>query len=368
MITFSKFKDDCLKVISGWYQSADSITSFIGTVIFKLIWLLYFFTHLYRPSDAAKVAKELVDSKRADDLNKIKNDILNWYTFHQFQPWEFAAYRFEEKSKEERLEFYSDLDRLRFASVVNVLSDCLKLDDKSSAYTIYKDAFRRDMISIKSEDDFSTFERFCENESAFFAKPLGGSYGVNSGLLKIESDTDLKKVFDDLLKIGSYVLEEPIKQCPEMASFNPDSVNTVRLATLLTGDKVDILFSYVRCGRKGITVDNSGSGGYLAAVDPKTGQVITDGCAKDGSFVQIHPDTGVAFKGFAVPRYEEAIALVTDLAKRLPSVRYVGWDLAVTNEAVVLVEANSFAMMSGSQFSTGIGKAKYYESFLHRKE
>lgn len=361
------FIESCRHSIGICYQSANKFDAVLGDVIFRFLCFCYFYVRHYFPSAAAKVAQELVDSGRSNNFEETKKDILKWYTFYRYEPWEYAAYRFDEKSKEERLSFYSDLDRLRFGSVVNNIIDCKKLDDKFYAYAIYKDAFKRDMIVIKTQSDFPAFEKFCEDKPSFFAKPQGGSYGENSGLIKIEGK-DLKTIFDDLLKIGPYVLEDPIEQCPEMASFNPDSVNTVRLATLLTGDKVDILFSYVRCGRKGITVDNSGSGGYLAAVDPNTGTVITDGCAKDGTFEAIHPDTNVTFKGFTVPRYKEAIELVTNLAKRLPSVRYIGWDLAVTNEAVVLVEANSFAMMSGSQFSTGIGKSEYFESFLHPKK
>lgn len=360
-----KLIENCRHAIGLCYQSKSGFDSFLGQIVFHVLCFCYFYVRHYTPSAAEVVAKELVAAGRAKNLKDAKKDILKWYTCYRYEPWEYAAYRFDEKSKEERLTFYSDLDRLRFGSVVNNIIDCKKLDDKFTAYQIYKDAFRRDMILIKNQEDFPAFEKFCQGKTAFFAKPQGGSYGENSGLIRIDTGESLKDIFNRLLKISSYVLEDPIQQCPEMASFNPDSVNTVRLATLLTGDKVDILFSYVRCGRKGITVDNSGSGGYLAAVDSKTGQVITDGCAKDGTFVSIHPDTNVTFKGFTVPRYEEAKALVADLAKRLPSVRYIGWDLAVTNEAVVLVEANSFAMMSGSQFSTNEGKAKYFESFLH---
>lgn len=365
---FIQFIENCRYNIGLCYQSKNEFDSFIGKVIFHILCFCYFYVRHYTPSSAEKVAKALVASGRTNNFEATKTDILKWYTFYRYEPWEYAAYRFECKSKEERLTFYSDLDRLRFGSVVNNIVDCRKLDDKFETYAIYKDAFRREMILIKGESDFPAFKEFCENRSSFFVKPQVGSYGINSGLVKLEQKTDLKSLLNDLLKIGPFVLEEAIQQCSEMASFNPDSVNTVRLTTLLTGDRVDILFSYVRCGRKGTTVDNSGSGGFLALVDHNTGIIVTDGCSKHGVIVQSHPDSGAVFKGFKVPRYDEAISLVTDLAKRLPSVRYIGWDLAITNEAVVLVEANSFPMMSGCQFSTGIGKADYFESFLRPKK
>ena len=364
-----EFIEKCRQSFSRCYQSAGEVDHIIGYIVFEVLFFFYYYVKHYFPSTAATVARELVSAGRVEDFEKTQKDIWEWCTFYRYAPWEYSAYRFETKSKEERLKFYSDIERMKFGSIVNNITDWDKLNNKLKTYDLYKDAFRRDMICIRGEWDFSAFEKFCEGKNSFFAKPLVGSLGRNSGLIEIEGK-DLHTIFDDLLKIGSYVLEDPIKQCPEMASLNPDSVNTVRIATLLSrdGKDVDILFSYVRCGRKGISVDNSGAGGYLASVDPETGTVFTDGCAKDGTFVKTHPDTGVAFKGFAVPRYEEAKQLVTELAKRLPSVRYVGWDLSVTSEAVVLVEANSFAQMSGCQFSTGIGKADYFESFLRPKK
>lgn len=364
---FIKFIESCRYQIGLWYQSKNGFYSFLGKCIFHMLCFFYFYVRHYTPSLAENVAKSLVASGRVNDFEATKKDILKWCTFYRYEPWEYAAYHFENKTKAERLTFYSDLDRLRFGSVVNNIVDCRKLNNKLQAYNIYKDAFKRELICIRREADFPAFQKYCESKDAFFAKPLAGSYGENSGLIKIDEQTDLKKTFDDLIKIGPYVLEDPIKQCPEMASLNPDSVNTLRLTTLLTGDKIDILFSHIRCGRKGITVDNSGAGGFLASVDPETGMVFTDGYAKGGSFVEIHPDTGITFKGFQVPRFEEAKSLVADLAKRLPSVRYVGWDLAITDGGVVVVEANSFAMMSGCQFSTHTGKKDYFENFINRK-
>lgn len=360
-----KFIESCRETVSRCYQSQSDFDRVIGKVIFHVLCFCYFFVKNYAPSKANEVAERLLELGRVKDLEQAKKDILNWYTCYRYEPWEYAAYSFEEKTKEERLKFYSDNDRIRFGSIVNNIIDCKILDNKAKTYELYKDAFKRDVILINGEQDFPKFEAFCQGRTIFFGKPITGSYGVKA--IKLTPETDLKELFAELLKTKLRLFEEPIQQCQEMSSLNPESVNTVRLATLLTGDKIDILFSYVRCGRKGFSVDNSGVGGFLASVDPETGIVFTDGVSKDGNAFPTHPDSGVTFKGFKVPRYEEAKELVANLAKRLPTVRYVGWDLAVTDQGVVVVEANSFAMMSGCQFSTNTGKKEYFESFLQNK-
>ena len=360
-----EFIESCRRAVSRCYQSSSDFDRVIGKVIFHVLCFCYFFVKNYAPSKAKEVAERLHELGRVNKIDEAKNDILTWYTFYRYEPWEYAAYRFEEKTKEERLSFYSDNDRIRFGSIVNNIIDCKILDNKAKTYELYKDAFKREVILIDGEQDFSKFEAFCQGKTIFFGKPITGSYGVKA--IKLTPETDIKELFTQLLQTKLRVFEEPIQQCQEMSSLNPESVNTVRLATLLTGDKIDILFSYVRCGRKGFSVDNSGVGGFLASVDPDTGIVFTDGVAKDGTIVPIHPDSQIPFKGFKVPKYEEAKSLVAELAKRLPSVRYVGWDLAVTDQGVVVVEANSFAMMSGCQFSTNTGKKEYFESFLQNK-
>ena len=46
--------------------------------------------------------------------------------------------------------------------------------------------------------------------------------------------------------------------------------------------------------------------------------------------------------GFKVPFYEEACQMVKEASKVVPSVRYVGWDVAITNKGPVIIEGNCF--------------------------
>ena len=44
--------------------------------------------------------------------------------------------------------------------------------------------------------------------------------------------------------------------------------------------------------------------------------------------------------GAQLPDWQQAVALVKALADRIPSMKYIGWDLAHTEDGWVVVEAN----------------------------
>jgi hypothetical protein len=53
-----------------------------------------------------------------------------------------------------------------------------------------------------------------------------------------------------------------------------------------------------------------------------------------------HPDTGVLFSGFAIPRWHDACALAVSAARQFAPIRTVGWDIAITPTGPVVVEGN----------------------------
>ena len=89
-------------------------------------------------------------------------------------------------------------------------------------------------------------------------------------------------------------------------------------------------------------VDNAGSGGVFGIVDLETGRVYA-ACDELGNKYEVHPDTKERIIGFVVPRWKEAVALAKELITVIPSVRWVGWDLALTDDGWVLIEGNERA-------------------------
>ena len=149
----------------------------------------------------------------------------------------------------------------------------------------------------------------------------------------------------------AYLVEEVVVQDDTMAMLSSGSVNTIRVITILNGDKVSFVAGCVRMGQGGNVVDNFNSGGISSMLDVNTGTLMTDGYDKFRSNFVKHPDTGTVIKGFKIPMWDEARAMVAEAAKEVPQIRYVGWDVAISKEKCpLLIEGNSYPGQDVTQY------------------
>jgi hypothetical protein len=136
-----------------------------------------------------------------------------------------------------------------------------------------------------------------------------------------------------------YIFQEPIRQTPRLAGFGPDSVNTIRIMTMMDDGKVRALSSVLRMGRAGSKVDNQAAGGISCGI--KDGRLIAAAYDKNFLSYRAHPDTETSFENFEVPGYEGAQRTCLDLHRLMPEIGLVSWDIAVDEkEQPVLIEMN----------------------------
>lgn len=180
-------------------------------------------------------------------------------------------------------------------------------------------------------------------------KPDTGSLGKGVSIFHSADIEDSVKSIRSKIqgKKGMFVLEELIRQSPELGVFHPSSVNTIRLRTFRFDDRVEILPSNLRLGCGDSIVDNTGRGGISACLNEDG--VVLAACDNKGTYFDTHPDTGVQIFGFHVPRWNDAVTLANKLCQVVPDVRYVGWDLALTENGWVVIEGNDNSMFEGIQ-------------------
>ena len=141
---------------------------------------------------------------------------------------------------------------------------------------------------------------------------------------------------------GQTLCEEIIRQHPDLNAIWPGSINTVRMVTILKDGKAHVVAAYLRVGNGPRPVDNFNNGGMVVPLDRETGVILCHARDKAGRFYECHPVTGTRFQGTRVPMWPEILALLQDAAQVVPSIRYVGWDVAVTPEGPLLVEGNQY--------------------------
>ncbi len=241
-------------------------------------------------------------------------------------------------------------------------------DDKATFNELFKDEVGRGWMKLDESTTVDDLKAFLAQYPDVIAKPLEGSSGVGIERFTGEhwqgrEDAFLQELRDK--QIG--ILEERVIQHPRMMEMCPTSVNTIRIATLLGDKKQGIVYAFLRIGN-GNVMDNVDQGGMAARVDLDSGKLLTVGADKQGNTYTEHPITHTPIIGFEVPYFEEAKAMCLKAAQKVPQMRFVAWDVAVTEHGPVFIEGNSFPSHAVPQFAAhypdGIGIMREFREFI----
>lgn len=179
---------------------------------------------------------------------------------------------------------------------------------------------------------------------AFIIKPSIGS-GDGLGVRRFEVDdghvilgdrrTDLERL--RALYRDDFLVQPVFIQHPSIAAFHPSSVNTIRLYTVRLDDEIIVMSAVLRMGDNGRCKDNRGIPCGILAQGRLTDRAVT----QKFQVLSAHPATGKPFKGFIIPGWNNAQALVRRLHERLAYFDAIGWDITIApDETPYLMELN----------------------------
>ena len=287
---------------------------------------------------------------------------------------EYFLFDFEGKDDEYRSSFITESIRMSYYPRMNSPKNTEMLENKYATYLKFKEYFKRDMMRIRSneeitEEKLEKFKVFVNRHNCFVVKPVYASYGSGFRIVSIDDYESAEAAYEEFHQKG-VVLEELIIQDDRMGILHPQSVNTLRIPTVLYRDEkgeeqVYLYNPTLRVGQKGSVIDNTSSGGICALINKENGELYSDGADKKGNLYDVHPDTNISFKGFQIPDWDDAVTMVTEAALLLEGNRYTGWDLALyEGKGWCMVEANCNAQMSGMQFISRTGRKPELESLI----
>ena len=180
----------------------------------------------------------------------------------------------------------------------------------------------------------------CTGNGEIVIKPtIDSGHARNVAFL---SEPDIRTRLPEI--IGSYkkdfVIQRSLKQHPLLARLNSDSINTIRILSLLWNDEVQIIGSLIRIGVPGILVDNLvASYGVACGIGPD-GKLLKHGHDHDCKPVA-QLGNGIVLDGYPIPSFDRIIDFVKKNHFRLPHFRMIGWDITVNEEGEpVLIESN----------------------------
>lgn len=297
----------------------------------------------YKIENAEKTARAAYgDELSAEELKAVVADMMTEAKKYNVGFDEYVMYHFRERDFDDRRLFIPTRERALYCERLNNPKNQMIFDDKGKTYEVFKQYFKRDLTEVVGWDSKATvsFEDFVNKHPRFIIKPFNGGNGRGIKIVDVSEEGGFGQLCAKLKKEypSGFVAEELIVQCKELAAVHPESVNTLRVFTVRFDDRVEFLPLAWRVGRGKSCVDNGGSGGIFCALNDE--DVIYATSDEKGRFYDVHPDTQHPLVGFKVPRIEEAKELAKELAMVVPSNRYCGWDLALTEDGWVMQEGN----------------------------
>lgn len=290
----------------------------------------------------ARVARK-VHQKTGKNTLIAALDILKCGAKYQAGPLDYMQAAMYNIPEEERASVITSGVNNTFVKACNNPEYFHFFSNKADFNNKFKDFIGRDWMLVQRSSSKEESERlkedylkFIDGKTEFILKPVDGMGG--DGVIKLEA---IPENFDRVFASAPCIIEEVIIQCKELAALNPSSVNTIRIITILNGDEVRIPIAYLRMGNGGI-VDNFCSGGMLTPIDLETGKLIYDAADQENNVYSVHPTTGIKIAGYQIPRFQEVKDFVRKAAMVIPEVRYVGWDVAIKDDGVCLIEGNEY--------------------------
>ena len=250
---------------------------------------------------------------------------------------DYYAFKFWQIDEEEQATYFTQKlsNKLSELYDVNDFHRDILLNKELSCYE-FSEFFKRGWC-INKTVSMEEFKQIFKDDKKVVYKPLDGNGGIGIKVFDVSGDA-IEDAYNDIIKLQRGVVEAFVIQHPEMSRITPSSVNTLRVVCLSTDTTSEVAYAALRIGSGKSFVDNFTDGGMVAGVDLTTGTVVTNGFTVDGISNAAHPETGTVFKGFQIPFFKEALEMVEQAGRKV--VGYIGWDIAITENGPVLIEAN----------------------------
>ncbi len=237
--------------------------------------------------------------------------------------------------------------------------------NKKDFFSVFSEFMQKECMFADSEADKEEFLRFISNKREIIAKPRDGQRGIGVVKLDVSNSEAAETAWEQCLK-ERLLIERVICGCEELEAFHPLSLNTIRVSTAMTKTgEVHIMAATIRTGVDDNFVDNGHSHGVYAAIDVDTGVISTIGYNANGERFPRHPNSGIPFGGTQIPSWTELRELVVKAAKKVPQLRYVGWDWALDeNHRWILIEGNEPGGIDVHQHPGFVGLYQQYHDVL----
>ena len=224
---------------------------------------------------------------------------------------DYIIFEFYRMKAKQRKTYLTRMKNKRLVSTLNDEKYAHIFDEKNLFDKKFAGFMGREIIDL-ADIGYPEFEKFVQGKEYFFAKPYIGESGKGIEKIKVSDYASTKELYEyiRLPEKNFGVIEEVIVQHPDAARIYPNSLNCLRVVTLVKDGQAHILYAVFKMGNNGGFVDNLENGGLACHFDLDKGEIIGRGHTSALVNYDAHPATGIKFVGYKLPFMDEVKDMV----------------------------------------------------------
>lgn len=256
--------------------------------------------------------------------------------------YDYQIFAFYTLNKEQRKTFVTRLISKKFNTYMNDPEYDHLFNNKDEFNVLFKDYIGRGFLELEKATK-DEVKDFVSTREYIFCKMKDLECGHGCERLKISDFADFEALYDYLTDKKFCTIEDNIVQHPALSKLYSNAVNSLRIITIIDDNNVPhCVYLVQKMGCGGSIIDNNC---LFSPVDPETGVIkypAHSGDTTKGIVYNEHPDTKIHIQGYQLPFIKEAVDMCLKAAMVVPQVRYVGWDVALTENGPVIIEGNNY--------------------------
>ena len=291
------------------------------------------------------IDKEKLD-KLANDIAKrnnksvsyVKKDMIKNFLQYGIGYTDYLKGDYINLTKEQKKTFVTTKSFYKLLRYLNNPKYDACMSDKIVFNRIFDKYLKREWIDLRLTS-LDEFKKFIKNKKTIFAKPPTdfGGHGIKK--IVVKDIENVEELYKELKEKKLNLIEDGIVQHKELDKINPYAVNSFRVLTLVKDGKAYLLNNALR-----INVDDNPAIGCSDAYMRlnEKGEVCSRVIDDVANIYEEHPLAKIKFNTVKVPYVKEAFDMALEAALIVPEVRYVGWDIAISENGPVIMEGNEY--------------------------
>ncbi len=289
--------------------------------------------------DRLNLLANYIAKENNKSVSYVKFDMIRNFLKYKIGYTDYFKSDYINLTKEKKKDFVTSKNFINVIGYLNPRPYRVVMNDKLVFNQIYGKYLGRDYLDIR-RSDVSDIKAFLKGKKNVFLKPTTSFGGQNIEKVVVSEIDDISSFRDNAIKNGQYLLEEEIKQHDYVNKINPNAVNTFRIITLYKDGVCHVIANSFR-----ISLDLNPAiqcrDSYMRLSED--GKPLCKFIDDDGVIYDKHPLTGFDFNSIdKIPFVKEAYSMVKEAALLVPEIRYIGWDVAITNDGPCIIEGNEF--------------------------